>query len=64
MAHINGTTPPHGADYWFMTPVSNLDNTTQELPLSLAVTDARSNYSSTTQIKSKNCGDQSNHHNL
>ncbi|MQL74317.1 hypothetical protein Taro_006689 [Colocasia esculenta] len=33
------TTPPHGTDYLFMTPVSNPDNTTQELPLSLAVTD-------------------------
>ncbi|MQM02254.1 hypothetical protein Taro_035020 [Colocasia esculenta] len=26
-------------DYWFMTPVSNPDNTTQELPLSLVATD-------------------------
>ncbi|MQM23019.1 hypothetical protein Taro_056080, partial [Colocasia esculenta] len=33
------TTPPHGTDYWFMTPVSNPDNTAQELPLSLAATD-------------------------
>ncbi|MQM18901.1 hypothetical protein Taro_051899 [Colocasia esculenta] len=33
------TMPPHGIDYWFMTPVSNPDNTAQELPLSLAVTD-------------------------
>ncbi|MQL96113.1 hypothetical protein Taro_028786 [Colocasia esculenta] len=44
------TTPPHGTDYWFMTPVSNLDNTTQELPVSLAVTDVRSNCRSTTQV--------------
>ncbi|MQM11590.1 hypothetical protein Taro_044497 [Colocasia esculenta] len=33
------TTPPHGTDYWFMMPVSNPDNTSQELPFSLAVTD-------------------------
>ncbi|MQM14042.1 hypothetical protein Taro_046971 [Colocasia esculenta] len=58
------TTPPHATDYWFMTPVSNLNNTTQELPLSLVVTDVRSNYRSTTQVKPKNCGDQPNHHNL
>ncbi|MQM00177.1 hypothetical protein Taro_032911 [Colocasia esculenta] len=58
------TTPPHGTDYWFMTPVSNPDNTTQELPLSLAATDERSNCSSTTQVKPKNCGVQPNHHNL
>ncbi|MQM20819.1 hypothetical protein Taro_053847 [Colocasia esculenta] len=32
-----------------MTPVSNPDNTTQELPLSLAVMDVRSNCRSTTQ---------------
>ncbi|MQL78003.1 hypothetical protein Taro_010417, partial [Colocasia esculenta] len=37
-----------GIDYWFMMPVSNPDNTTQELPLSLTVTDERSNCSSTT----------------
>ncbi|MQM07641.1 hypothetical protein Taro_040479 [Colocasia esculenta] len=36
-----------GTYYWFMTPVSNPDNTTQELPLSLAVTDERSNCRST-----------------
>ncbi|MQL83862.1 hypothetical protein Taro_016361, partial [Colocasia esculenta] len=36
-----------GTDYWFMTPVSNPDNTTQEVPLSLAVTDERSNCRST-----------------
>ncbi|MQL69942.1 hypothetical protein Taro_002234, partial [Colocasia esculenta] len=35
-------------DYWFMTPVSNSDNTTQELPLSLTVTDERSNCRSTS----------------
>ncbi|MQL79478.1 hypothetical protein Taro_011916 [Colocasia esculenta] len=58
------TTPPHETDYWFMTPVSNPDNTTQEQPLSLAVTDERSNCSSTTQVTPKNCGDQPNHHNL
>ncbi|MQL76660.1 hypothetical protein Taro_009052 [Colocasia esculenta] len=58
------STPPHGTDYWFMTPVSNPDNTTQELLLSLTVTDVRSNCSSTTQVKSKNCRDQPNHHNL
>ncbi|MQM15297.1 hypothetical protein Taro_048240 [Colocasia esculenta] len=58
------TTPPHGTDYWFMTLVSNLDNTTQELPLSLVVTDVRSNCSSTTQVKPKNYGVQPNHHNL
>ncbi|MQL80378.1 hypothetical protein Taro_012813 [Colocasia esculenta] len=56
--------PPHGTDYWFMTPVSNPDNTTQEQPLSLAVTDVRSNCRSTTQVKPKNYGDQPNHHNL
>ncbi|MQM10990.1 hypothetical protein Taro_043890, partial [Colocasia esculenta] len=32
-----------GTDYWFMTPISNPDNTTQELPLSLTVKDERSN---------------------
>ncbi|MQM10454.1 hypothetical protein Taro_043348 [Colocasia esculenta] len=37
-----------GTDYWFMTPVSNPDNTTQELPLSLAVTDKMSNCRSTS----------------
>ncbi|MQM10534.1 hypothetical protein Taro_043424 [Colocasia esculenta] len=58
------TTPPHETDYWFMTQVSNPDNTTQELPLSLAVTDVRSNCRSTRQVKPKNCGDQPNHHNL
>ncbi|MQL80635.1 hypothetical protein Taro_013075 [Colocasia esculenta] len=31
-----------------MTPVSNPDNTTRELPLSLTVTDERSNYRSTS----------------
>ncbi|MQL74855.1 hypothetical protein Taro_007226 [Colocasia esculenta] len=58
------TMPPHGTDYWFMTPVSNPDNTTQELPLSLPVTNVRSNCRSTTQVRPKNCGDQPNHHNL
>ncbi|MQM21278.1 hypothetical protein Taro_054315 [Colocasia esculenta] len=42
-------TPTHETDYWFMTPVSNSDNTTQEQPLSLAVTDVKSNCSSTIQ---------------
>ncbi|MQM01569.1 hypothetical protein Taro_034329 [Colocasia esculenta] len=42
-----------GIDYWFMTPVSNSDNTTQELPLSLAATNVRSNCSSTTTSKAK-----------
>ncbi|MQL72441.1 hypothetical protein Taro_004746 [Colocasia esculenta] len=51
------TTPPHGTDYWFMTPVSNPDNTAQEQPLSLAVTNVRSNCRSTTQVESKNYGD-------
>ncbi|MQM12789.1 hypothetical protein Taro_045708 [Colocasia esculenta] len=37
-----------GTDYWFMTPVSNPNNRTQELPLSLAVTDERSNCRSTS----------------
>ncbi|MQL86343.1 hypothetical protein Taro_018873 [Colocasia esculenta] len=37
-----------GTDYWFMTPVSNPDNTTQELPLSLAIKDERSNCRSTS----------------
>ncbi|MQL89529.1 hypothetical protein Taro_022105 [Colocasia esculenta] len=32
-----------GTDYWLIRPVSNPDNTTQEQPLSLAVTDERSN---------------------
>ncbi|MQM11935.1 hypothetical protein Taro_044847 [Colocasia esculenta] len=45
--------PPHGIDYWFMMPVSNPDNTVQELHLSLAVTDVRSNCSSTTISKAK-----------
>ncbi|MQL77561.1 hypothetical protein Taro_009987 [Colocasia esculenta] len=36
-----------GMDYWLIRPVSNLDNTTQEQPLSLAVTDERSNCRST-----------------
>ncbi|MQM21456.1 hypothetical protein Taro_054497 [Colocasia esculenta] len=45
--------PPHGTDYWFMTPVSNPDNTTQELPLSLVATDIRSNCRSTTTSKAK-----------
>ncbi|MQM15341.1 hypothetical protein Taro_048287 [Colocasia esculenta] len=58
------TTPPQGTDYWFRTPVSNPDNTTQEPPLSLAVTDVRFNCHSTTQVKPKNCGDPPNHHNL
>ncbi|MQL91500.1 hypothetical protein Taro_024118 [Colocasia esculenta] len=44
------TMPPYGTDYWFMTPVSNPDNTAQELPLSLAVMDVRSNCCSTTQL--------------
>ncbi|MQL90918.1 hypothetical protein Taro_023520 [Colocasia esculenta] len=38
-----------GMDYWFMTPVSYPDNTTQELPLSLAVKDERSNCRSKPQ---------------
>ncbi|MQL92048.1 hypothetical protein Taro_024667 [Colocasia esculenta] len=58
------TTPPHGTDYWLMMSVSNPNNTTQELHLSLAVTDVRSNCHSTTQVQTKNCGDQPNHHNL
>ncbi|MQM14093.1 hypothetical protein Taro_047021 [Colocasia esculenta] len=37
-----------GTYYWFMTPVSNPDNTTQGLPLSLALTDERSNFRSTS----------------
>ncbi|MQL70855.1 hypothetical protein Taro_003181, partial [Colocasia esculenta] len=46
-----------GTDYWLIRPVSNPDNTTQEQPLSLAVTDERSNCRSTRK-KSNNCGDQ------
>ncbi|MQM16462.1 hypothetical protein Taro_049422, partial [Colocasia esculenta] len=42
-----------GTDYWFMTSVSNPDNTTQELPLSLVATDVRSSCSSTTTCKAK-----------
>ncbi|MQL74993.1 hypothetical protein Taro_007363 [Colocasia esculenta] len=36
-----------GTDYWLIRPISNPDNTTQEQPLSLAVTDERSNCRST-----------------
>ncbi|MQM22839.1 hypothetical protein Taro_055897, partial [Colocasia esculenta] len=36
-----------GTDYWLIRPISNPDNTTQEKPLSLAVTDERSNCRST-----------------
>ncbi|MQL89216.1 hypothetical protein Taro_021787, partial [Colocasia esculenta] len=36
-----------GTDYWLIRPVSNPDNRTQEQPLSLAVTDERSNCRST-----------------
>ncbi|MQL69422.1 hypothetical protein Taro_001664 [Colocasia esculenta] len=36
-----------GTDYWLIRPVSNPDNTTQEQPLNLAVTDERSNCRST-----------------
>ncbi|MQM00154.1 hypothetical protein Taro_032884 [Colocasia esculenta] len=36
-----------GTDYWLIRPVSKPDNTTQEQPLSLAVTDERSNCRST-----------------
>ncbi|MQL68069.1 hypothetical protein Taro_000372 [Colocasia esculenta] len=45
-----------GTDYWLIKPISNPDNTTQELPLSFAVTDERSNCHSTRK-KSNNCGD-------
>ncbi|MQL69437.1 hypothetical protein Taro_001717 [Colocasia esculenta] len=51
-----------GTDYWFMTPVSNPDNTTQELPLSLAAMDVRSNYLSTTT--SQRTVETNQHHNL
>ncbi|MQL69923.1 hypothetical protein Taro_002219 [Colocasia esculenta] len=50
-----------GTDYWLIRPISNPDNTTQELPLSLAVTDERSNCRSTRK-KSNNCGDQPTPH--
>ncbi|MQM22148.1 hypothetical protein Taro_055196 [Colocasia esculenta] len=40
-----------------MNHISNPDNTTQEQPLSLTVTDERSNCRSTRK-KSNNCGDQ------
>jgi len=50
-----------GTDYWLIRPVSNPDNTTQEQPLSLAVTDERSNCRSTRK-KSNNCGDQPTPH--
>ncbi|MQL76154.1 hypothetical protein Taro_008529 [Colocasia esculenta] len=46
-----------GTDYWLIRPVSIPDNTTQELLLSLAVRDERSNCRSTRK-KSNNCGDQ------
>ncbi|MQM08837.1 hypothetical protein Taro_041699 [Colocasia esculenta] len=36
-----------GTDYWLIRSVSNPDNTTKEQPLSLAVTDERSNCRST-----------------
>ncbi|MQM18562.1 hypothetical protein Taro_051557 [Colocasia esculenta] len=36
-----------GTDYWLIRPISNPDNTTQEQPLSLTVTDERSNCRST-----------------
>ncbi|MQL91870.1 hypothetical protein Taro_024479 [Colocasia esculenta] len=36
-----------GTNYWLIRPVSNPDNTTQEQPLSLAVTEERSNCRST-----------------
>ncbi|MQM19691.1 hypothetical protein Taro_052699 [Colocasia esculenta] len=49
-------------DYWFMTPVSNPDNKAQELPLSLAVTDERSNCCSTTTSQEQ--WRPTNHHNL
>ncbi|MQM11129.1 hypothetical protein Taro_044032 [Colocasia esculenta] len=49
-------------DYWFMTPVSNLDNTTQELPLNLAVKDERSNCRSTST--SQRTVETNQHHNL
>ncbi|MQL95171.1 hypothetical protein Taro_027837 [Colocasia esculenta] len=50
-----------GTDYWLIRPISNPDNTTQEQPLSLAVTDERSNCRSTRK-KSNNCGDQPTPH--
>ncbi|MQL84399.1 hypothetical protein Taro_016910, partial [Colocasia esculenta] len=49
-------------DYWFMMPVSNPDNKAQELPLSLAVTDERSNCRSTTTSQEQ--WRPTNHHNL
>ncbi|MQL84130.1 hypothetical protein Taro_016633 [Colocasia esculenta] len=50
-----------GTDYWLIRPISNPDNTTQEQPLSLAVTNERSNCRSTRK-KSNNCGDQPTPH--
>ncbi|MQL69409.1 hypothetical protein Taro_001701 [Colocasia esculenta] len=50
-----------GMDYWLIRPISNPDNATQEQPLSLAVTDERSNCRSTRK-KSNNCGDQPTPH--
>ena len=50
-----------GTVYWLIKPVSNPDKTTQEQPLSLAVTDERSNCRSIRK-KSNNCGDQPTPH--
>ncbi|MQL69436.1 hypothetical protein Taro_001718 [Colocasia esculenta] len=51
-----------GTNYGFMTPVSNPDNKTQELPVSLAATDVRSNCRSTTT--SQRTVETNQHHNL
>ncbi|MQM03090.1 hypothetical protein Taro_035862 [Colocasia esculenta] len=51
-----------GIDYWFMTPLSNPNNTTQELHLSLVAMDVRSNCRSTTT--SQRTVETNQHHNL
>ncbi|MQM12940.1 hypothetical protein Taro_045860 [Colocasia esculenta] len=49
-----------GMDYWLIRPICNPDNTTQEQPLSLAVTDKRSNCRS--MRTSQTTVETNNHH--
>ncbi|MQM07924.1 hypothetical protein Taro_040767 [Colocasia esculenta] len=53
-----------GTNYWLIRSVSNPDNTTQELPLSLVATDPQSSYGSTNSQVKQLTVETSKHHHL
>ncbi|MQL69965.1 hypothetical protein Taro_002268 [Colocasia esculenta] len=51
-----------GMDYWLIRPVSNPDNATQELPLSLVATNPQSSYGSTNSRVKQLIVETNKHH--